>query len=64
VPPGQWHSYRNGTPDCHFLTITGPGRAREFFESADAEVGTLPPDMAAARAVAGRYGVEALSGPV
>jgi hypothetical protein len=64
VPPGQWHSYRNGTPDCHFLTITGPGRAREFFESADAEVGTWPPDMAAALAVAGRYGVEALPGPV
>jgi mannose-6-phosphate isomerase-like protein (cupin superfamily) len=62
VPPMQWHSYRNGTPDCRFLTITGPGRAREFFESADAEVGTWPPDMDAALAVAARHGVEAAPG--
>ena len=62
VPPGQWHSYRNGTPDCHFLTITGPGRAREFFECADAEAGTWPPDMDVALAVADRYGVEARPG--
>jgi hypothetical protein len=47
---------------CHFLTITGPGRARKFFECADAEVGTWPPDMDAALAVADRYGVEALPG--
>ena len=60
VPPGQWHSYRNGTPDCHFLTITGPGRAREFFERADAEVGTWPPDMAAATELAARFGVEVM----
>src|SRR5271155_4004959 len=39
VPPGQWHSYRNATPDCRFLTIAGPGRARKFFECADAEAG-------------------------
>src|ERR1700684_3937468 len=32
APAGQWHAYRNGTADCRFLTITGPGRAREFFE--------------------------------
>ena len=64
VPPGQWHSYRNGTPDCHFLTITGPGRGREFFECADAEVGTWPPDMAAATAVAARFGVEVMPEPV
>jgi mannose-6-phosphate isomerase-like protein (cupin superfamily) len=63
VPPGQWHSYRNGTPDCHFLTITGPGRAREFFECADAEVGTWPPDMAAATALAARFGVEIMPDP-
>ena len=54
VPPGQWHSYRNGTPDCRFLTITGPGPAREFFECADAEV-AWPPDMDAAVALAACY---------
>jgi mannose-6-phosphate isomerase-like protein (cupin superfamily) len=59
VPAFQWHSYRNGTADCRFLTITGPGRAREFFESSAAEL-TTPPDMAAALALAARHDVEAL----
>ena len=61
VPPGQWHSYRNGTPDCRFLTIIGPGPGREFFEAADAEAGTWPPDMEAAATLAARFGVEVLS---
>jgi hypothetical protein len=61
VPPGQWHSYRNGTPDCRFLTIVGPGRGREFFEQADAEV-AWPPDMGAAVALAARFGVEVMPG--
>ena len=43
VPAGQVHAYRNGSPDCRFLTITGPSHAREFFEQMDAEVTTLPP---------------------
>jgi mannose-6-phosphate isomerase-like protein (cupin superfamily) len=63
VPPGQWHSYRNRTAHCHFLTITGPGHAREFFERADAEAGTWPPDMAAATTLAARFGVEAVTDP-
>jgi hypothetical protein len=54
----QWHAYRNGTADCRFLTITGPGRAREFFEHSAAEL-TAPPDMAAALALAARHDVEA-----
>ena len=57
VPAYQVHAYRNGTADCRFLTITGPGRGREFFEAADAEV-SWPPDMDVAAAVAERYGLE------
>jgi mannose-6-phosphate isomerase-like protein (cupin superfamily) len=57
VPACQVHAYRNGTADCRFLTITGPGRGREFFERADAEI-TWPPDMDQAAAVAARYGLE------
>jgi gentisate 1,2-dioxygenase len=60
VPGGQWHSYRNGTADCRFLTITGPGGAREFFEEADAEITTSPPDMDAALALAARNKVEVM----
>jgi len=60
VPGGQWHSYRNGTADCRFLTITGPGGGRAFFEEVDAEVTTFPPDMDVALAVAGRNAVEAM----
>jgi mannose-6-phosphate isomerase-like protein (cupin superfamily) len=60
VPAGQWHSYRNGTPDCRFLTITGPGGARAFFEETDAEITTFPPDMDAALALAARNAVEAM----
>jgi mannose-6-phosphate isomerase-like protein (cupin superfamily) len=60
VPAGQWHSYRNGTADCRFLTITGPGGARAFFEEADAEITSFPPDMDAALAVAARNAVEAM----
>jgi quercetin dioxygenase-like cupin family protein len=57
VPAGHWHSYRNGTADCRFLTITGPGGARAFFEEADATITTFPPDMDAALAVAARNAV-------
>jgi len=60
VPARQWHAYRNGTADCRFLTITGPGRAREFFENSAAEL-TSPPDMEVALALAARHGVEALA---
>jgi mannose-6-phosphate isomerase-like protein (cupin superfamily) len=56
VPANQWHAYRNGTADCRFLTITGPGRAREFFETSAAEL-TTPPDADAAVALAARYDV-------
>jgi mannose-6-phosphate isomerase-like protein (cupin superfamily) len=59
VPAYQVHAYRNGTADCRFLTITGPGRGREFFERADAEV-PWPPDMELAVAVAARHGLEVL----
>jgi hypothetical protein len=58
IPPGQVHAYRNGSPGCRFLTITGPGPAREFFEQLDAEVTTLPPDMGTVLAVAARHGLE------
>jgi hypothetical protein len=61
VPPGHWHSYRNGTPDCRFLTIVGPGQGRQFFEQADAEI-TWPPDMDAAVALAARFGVDVMPG--
>jgi mannose-6-phosphate isomerase-like protein (cupin superfamily) len=57
VPAYQWHAYRNGTADCRFLTITGPGRAREFFENSAAEL-TAPPDMEVAVALAARHDVE------
>jgi len=57
VPAFQWHAYRNGTADCRFLTIAGPGGARAFFEDAAAEL-TGPPDMAAAVALAARHEVE------
>lgn len=60
VPAFQWHAYRNGTDDCRFLTITGPGRAREFFENSAAEL-TTPPDMAVALALAARHDVEAMA---
>jgi mannose-6-phosphate isomerase-like protein (cupin superfamily) len=60
VPAFQWHAYRNGTDDCRFLTITGPGRAREFFEDSAAEL-TTPPDMEAALALAARHDVEAMA---
>jgi len=59
VPANQVHAYRNGTTACRFLTITGPGRGREFFEQADAEV-TWPPDMNVAVAVAARYDLEVI----
>ena len=57
VPAGQWHAYRNGTADCRFLTITGPGGARELFQQADAEI-TMPPDMDTVLSVAARNGLE------
>lgn len=60
VPAGQWHSYRNGSADCRFLTITGPGRAREFFEDSAAELRS-PPDMEVALALAARHDVEAIA---
>jgi hypothetical protein len=60
VPAFQWHAYRNGTDDCRFLTITGPGRAREFFANSAAEL-TSPPDMDVARALAARHDVEAMA---
>jgi hypothetical protein len=59
VPAYQVHAYRNGAADCRFLTITGPGRGREFFERADAEVAWRP-DMDVAVAVAARFGLEVL----
>ena len=59
VPAGQLHAYRNGTPSCRFLTITGPGRGREFFEQADAEI-AWPPDMDRAVALAARYDLEVI----
>jgi quercetin dioxygenase-like cupin family protein len=60
IPAGQVHAYRNGSPDCRFLTIEGPGHAREFFVQMDAEVTTLPPDMNAVQAVAARHGLEVM----
>ena len=60
VPAGQWHAYRNGTADCRFLTITGPGRGREFFERVDAEITTFPPDMDRALALAARHDLEVM----
>jgi mannose-6-phosphate isomerase-like protein (cupin superfamily) len=62
VPAFQWHAYRNGTAGCRFLTIAGPGGAREFFEDASAEL-TRPPDMAAAVALAARHQVEVAPAP-
>lgn len=59
VPANQWHAYRNGTADCRFLTITGPGRARQFFETSAVEL-TTHPDMAAAAGLAARYDVETM----
>ena len=61
-PPGQVHAYRNGSPGCRFLTIAGPGHARELFEQLDAEVTAVPPDMGAVLAVAARNGVEVVHG--
>ena len=61
VPANQVHAYRNGSSDCRFLTIAGPGHAREFFEQMDAEVTTLPPDMGAVLAVASRNGLEVIT---
>jgi quercetin dioxygenase-like cupin family protein len=60
VPAGQVHAYRNGSPDCRFLTIAGPGHAREFFEQMDAEITTLPPDMARVLAVAAANDLEVI----
>jgi len=60
VPANQVHAYRNGSPDCRFLTIAGPGHAREFFEQMDAEVTTLPPDMDRVLAVAARNDLEVM----
>jgi hypothetical protein len=59
VPAMQWHAYRNGTGDCRFLTITGPGRAREFFETSAAELSS-PPDMDVALSLAARHDVEVM----
>jgi quercetin dioxygenase-like cupin family protein len=61
VPAGQVHAYRIGSPDCRFLTIAGPGHAREFFEQMDAEVVTLPPDMNTVLAVAARNELEVIA---
>ena len=61
VPANQVHAYRNGSPDCRFLTIAGPGHAREFFEQMDAEVTALPPDMGAVLTVAARNGLEVIT---
>jgi quercetin dioxygenase-like cupin family protein len=60
VPANQVHAYRNGGSDCRFLTIAGPGHAREFFEQLDAEVTTLPPDMDTVLAVAARNDLEVM----
>jgi hypothetical protein len=60
VPALQWTAYRNGTGDCRFLTITGPGRAREFFVHSAAELTALP-DMTAAIALTARHDVEAMA---
>ena len=60
VPANHVHAYRNGSPDCRFLTIAGPGHAREFFEQMDAEVTTLPPDMGTVLAVAARNDLEVM----
>ena len=58
IPAGQVHAYRNASPGCRFLTIVGPGHARELFEQLDAEVTTVPPDMDTVLAVAARNDVE------
>jgi quercetin dioxygenase-like cupin family protein len=60
VPAGQVHAYRNASPDCRFLTIAGPGHARDFFEQMDAEVTALPPDMGRVLAVAARNDLEVM----
>ena len=58
VPPNQVHSYRLGSAETRFLTITGPGAARQFFEEMDAEITTLPPDIGRVLKVAGRNGLD------
>ena len=58
IPAGQVHAYRNASPGCRFLTIVGPGHARELFEQLDAEVTTVPPDMGTVLTVAARNDVE------
>ena len=58
IPAGQVHAYRNASPGCRFLTIVGPGHARELFEQLDAEVTTMPPDMGTVLTVAARNDVE------
>src|SRR6202012_4270687 len=49
VPALQWHAYRNGTDDCRFLTITGPGRARPLFSRLPRPHTRRPPPRAGAR---------------
>lgn len=60
VPADQIRAYRNGSPGCRFLTIAGPGHAREFFEHMDAEVTTVPPGMNRMLAVAARNQLEVM----
>jgi quercetin dioxygenase-like cupin family protein len=54
VPSNTLHAYRVVSERIHFLTITAPAGAGEFFADMDANV-TLPPDMAIVAEVAARH---------
>jgi quercetin dioxygenase-like cupin family protein len=54
VPAQTLHAYRVVSERIHFLTITAPTGAGDFFADMDASV-TLPPDLAKVAEVAGRH---------
>jgi mannose-6-phosphate isomerase-like protein (cupin superfamily) len=54
VPASTLHAYRVISERIHFLTITAPSGAGEFFADMDANV-QLPPDMAIIAEVAARH---------
>jgi quercetin dioxygenase-like cupin family protein len=62
VPRGTVHSFRTGPDGARGLTLLTPGGFEGFFAEMAASGLNLPQDMAAVRAVAGRYGA-AFMGP-
>ena len=54
VPANTLHGYRVVSDQIHFLTITAPAGAGEFFADMDASV-SLPPDMRIMAEVAARH---------